>query len=488
MRKALVTLLALLLVCGALPAQSMAEDPTTIVIFQNTGKLSAAGATGSTEEAYKMVQDKILEETGILVEVIVPPTGSGAEKLNAMLASRQEMDVFQGSWVTYYDAVQPVTELLDEYGENILAAWSEDTVRSLTRQGEIIGMPRQIAPARAYPTYVRQDWLDKLGLAAPTTIEEMEAMLKAFLEEDPAGNGQTIPMGTYLPGLNGGLSAAFTGKGYGNYLDAEDNRIKPVELLPGYRDFIEKMAEWYDKGYMYVESFTTDRARYNELIIQGNFGSFVYWASLVPLQYPYMLDAYPEAKYVLTDLASDKGFAETHVNASPNAMLIPRYSEKAEAVVKLANWAYADVENHLTMEMGIEGVHWNWVDKEKGLIEQVENSGYMGDFVITMGITETWFSFDDPLRAMQNEWLRGPAQDMSRTQSADDWFVIYDTALIDEAAPMRADIKRMLEEEVIKFITGVRDLSEWDMFIEELYAIGLDAYIDAHTAQYNEFI
>ena len=37
---------------------------------------------------------------------------------------------------------------------------------------------------------IRQDWLDKLGLKAPTTIDEFEEVIRAFTEDDPDGNGQ----------------------------------------------------------------------------------------------------------------------------------------------------------------------------------------------------------------------------------------------------------------------------------------------------------
>jgi hypothetical protein len=36
----------------------------------------------------------------------------------------------------------------------------------------------------------------------------------------------------------------------------------------------------------------------------------------------------------------------------------------------------------------------------------------------------------------------------------------------------------------IKFITGVRPLSEWGDFIDTLYQAGLNDWMDAHTEQY----
>ncbi|MFR6331699.1 MAG: extracellular solute-binding protein [Eisenbergiella sp.] len=59
---------------------------------------------------------------------------------------------------------------------------------------------------------IRQDWLDKLGLKAPTTLDEFEEVIRAFTEQDPDGNGKkdtyglltqatvfTIPDGLRIP-------------------------------------------------------------------------------------------------------------------------------------------------------------------------------------------------------------------------------------------------------------------------------------------------
>jgi putative aldouronate transport system substrate-binding protein len=37
--------------------------------------------------------------------------------------------------------------------------------------------------------WVRQDWLDKLGLEGPQTIDDIESIARAFIEQDPDGNG-----------------------------------------------------------------------------------------------------------------------------------------------------------------------------------------------------------------------------------------------------------------------------------------------------------
>ena len=67
-----------------------------------------------------------------------------------------------------------------------------------------------------------------------------------------------------------------------------------------------------------------------------------------------------------------------------------------------------------------------------------------------------------------------------------DYGVVYDADVIAEEIPMMSDIERMIDEELVKFISGTRDMSEWESFIDGLYDIGLDTYIDVYAKQYNE--
>jgi putative aldouronate transport system substrate-binding protein len=73
---------------------------------------------------------------------------------------------------------------------------------------------------------IRKDWLDKLGLEAPTNPEELLAVAKAFTEEDPDGNGQDD---TY------GLGGFIVGPGLGNRFDF----IMGAYGVPGVWNFLD---------------------------------------------------------------------------------------------------------------------------------------------------------------------------------------------------------------------------------------------------------
>ena len=79
--------------------------------------------------------------------------------------------------------------------------------------------------------------------------------------------------------------------------------------------------------------------------------------------------------------------------------------------------------------------------------------------------------------------MRGPLLDLERTVLPDTYDVIMKNAELQEAVPNLEDIKRMIEEETVKFITGIRPLSEYEAFQNELMEIGMEDYIDELTRQ-----
>ena len=101
-----------------------------------------------------------------------------------------------------------LTKLIDKHGKNYKAALEKISKEDReyiqekavnTNTGEIYAMPLAVCPAyddTQSLMYINQDWLNKLGLQAPTNIEELRKVLTAFKTQDPNGNGQPdeIPM------------------------------------------------------------------------------------------------------------------------------------------------------------------------------------------------------------------------------------------------------------------------------------------------------
>lgn len=100
--------------------------------------------------------------------------------------------------------------------------------------------------------YIRQDWLDNLGLEMPETVDELYDVLVAFKEQDANGNGNPddeIPMAT----KNGikQLYYLMTGFGYDTnslwYTD-DNGEVHYAAVEDQYKDMLAFLNKCYSEG------------------------------------------------------------------------------------------------------------------------------------------------------------------------------------------------------------------------------------------------
>ncbi|MHA6480989.1 type 2 periplasmic-binding domain-containing protein [Paenibacillus sp. strain BS8-2] len=144
--------------------------------------------------------------------------------------------------------------------------------------------------------WIRQDWLDELGLKAPATFEELETVLQAFVDKKPGGVNNIIPLGLSLGagGNNPNPFAGWLGEStwvfgpYGTipyqWLE-KDGQLVHGSTLPEMKDGLAKLNEWYDKGFISQEAGLHDENKLAELIGQGRVGMVVapYWLPNWPI-------------------------------------------------------------------------------------------------------------------------------------------------------------------------------------------------------------
>lgn len=161
---------------------------------------------------------------------------------------------------------------------------------------QLLGLPIYSGGDGTNPVlWIRQDWLDKLKLKAPTTIEEFEAVMDAFTTQDPDGNNKNDTFGFSFSARNGFSNwmsdvsfvfGAFTGKFIpGAWQKAEDGSLKYGSVQPEIKQGLGKLNEWYKKGYLDPELAAVDEVKATESFIQGKSGMIAapFWASGWPL-------------------------------------------------------------------------------------------------------------------------------------------------------------------------------------------------------------
>lgn len=142
--------------------------------------------------------------------------------------------------------------------------------------------------------FIRQDWLDKLGLDAPETLEELEMVMDAFVNEDPDGNGLDDTYGLAVS-LRDSLkptqaTASWVFGAFGTipeqWNEAEDGSLEYGSINPGAKQALEVLNRWVDKGYIHREAGLHDQSKAAELFTSGRAGIIAgpYWMDRTPLK------------------------------------------------------------------------------------------------------------------------------------------------------------------------------------------------------------
>lgn len=196
--------------------------------------------------------------------------------------------------------VKDIGQDFENYASERIKKIYDDNSSALNqvKQGEqLLGLPIFSGGDGTNPVlWVRQDWLDKLNLKAPTTIDEFEAVMDAFTNQDPDGNGKKDTFGFSLSARNGFsnwmsdvsfIFGAYTGKFIpGTWQKADDGSLKYGSVQPEIKTGLGKLQEWYKKGYLDPELAAIDEVKATESFIQGKSGMIAapFWAYGWPLK------------------------------------------------------------------------------------------------------------------------------------------------------------------------------------------------------------
>ena len=353
----------------------MAEDGVVDVYVWPS--IALVRPEGSDPEKYKEVQDYITEQLGIRPNGFVPPPGAaGRERLNLMLSSQTEqLDMFTGDWTQYKAAIMPITDLLEEHGQNILTAFPDATWSGMKdANGDIWGIPRLGLMGHTWNfTWFREDWINDLGLpfdSEQMTIDQLESNMAAFREANP----DAVLVTNNLGSLEGCLLGAWSQYGRSRWYDESDGQIKPHQLQPGYEAFLGKMNEWWNNGWFHKEVFAN--MDFEEVLRSGNMGIHCGWYSRMTIlgQRIFLEDVIPGMDFIFPlKMVGPMGLAGTNNANMTQAYMIPANSPVAKEVIQFVNWQYDPVrDNAVTAHYGIQGKDWDWVDETKEQVHRYD--------------------------------------------------------------------------------------------------------------------
>ncbi len=282
MRKLVCLVLTAMLLLGVVTV-TQAEIPTDLNHLDL--KIALYEFTSFDDPLGKAIEDKFnVSITPILLE------GDINAQLRLWATSGELPDVFATTTIADGSRLWDFIDqgLIRSIPEEMLAKYPYTEAKTLRNEGvklvkeltgEIYIIPRPESATNMWTAtqnymVARNDWMEKLGIEAPNTMDELYELLRAFTFDDPDGNGQDD---TY--GLTGNYAQLYVSFGaYPGYWIEKDGKY-----IPGYLDE-EPMVEalsWFRK--IYSEGILDPELATNDSkFAQGTFGAYLrnldeYW-------------------------------------------------------------------------------------------------------------------------------------------------------------------------------------------------------------------
>ena len=509
MKKLLALLLALtmaLSVTAALaevtyPIDTKGEDVTLTVFCVN--KVSNYAANYNDVPFFQ----KLEEQTGIHIEFIHPAASGLQETMNLLFLGDDLPDIilcgnlynggeFQGVADGYFLDLAPY---LPEYAPDYWAYVSADdeTYRQVANAEGVIPCFHIVKPV-ADPPYqyfmLRQDMLDELDAEIPTTIAEFEQLFDKMLAKG------IVP---YMPASNGyekQIMGAFDViRDF--YLNA-DGQIVYGQVQPQFKEYLELMHSWYEKGYISKDFTAATSSNTNTLFDTGVIGTYVaavvatynrgQSAGFEVVSAPYMR-LEPEQQLHWEDYNITTITPHNEANA-----VITTTCKYPEIAVQWMNYCYTEAGANLA-NWGTEGETYTVDENGKKvytdlLLNNETMSTSQASYFYKMHV---WPKMQEPDVVCHADLLKSEGALNSRLAWANDSYVDSSYVLptlalsadaLNAKTEIMSEITTFVDEMTLKFITGEASLDDFDAFTAQVWDSGLQDVLDIMTAAYEEYM
>lgn len=457
------------------------------------------------------------EQTGVKIDFQVYSSGELESALSVRLTSGMNLpDITQlpPSWTNtgvmkYVDegVIIDLTDLIDQYAPNIKALMEEDpylAAQMIAPDGRIYSVMDVMYPINEVVPIsfiIRRDWLEKLNLEVPTTVDDFYNVLHAFATQDPNGNGKADEIPLIVNEVDG--TVGYFGTGFGlPYTAINDNVyafdeegnctfLFATEEAKATLEFVNKL---YNDGLIYKE-LTNDVSVVESLIAQNLVGCYpgqpVDWLSRAN-----SLTSETNGDWIMIAPPVDENGHTAISKRFPTGMYygISADCKNPELAIKWIDYIGFSAEANFIKDFGIEGKTFVYdEDGEPQFTDYIMNNpdGYSPhDAMRTVGGAPSVLVFDTP----ENYLMKFAGSTVYDCIIALQPYMVDANPLIlpsqEESAAYSEvwpDIQVYYKEMFARFISGSESLDNFDGFVETMNDIGLDKVLEIKSNQMHRY-
>lgn len=436
------------------------------------------------------------------------PTGQGCdEKRNLLFAANELPDIFlranlSNTDIAHYGQQEqmliPLEDLIDAHAPNLKSIFEQyPEVKSTVTaaDGHIYSLPsiRLASSGRSEKIWINKEWLAKLNLKAPASIDELFTVLRAFRDNDPNGNGKKdeIPLGLRDIGM---VYSTFSGsfgleQQMGYQINIKDDQVNIWLTDDRFKELLQFLNQLYSEKLLWQDFYAGDIPNWRSNLSQALIGMFFIQASDPFLQ---VEDQFTGMNPIIGP-HGDQIYSATGPIAAPiGTFAISRVNKNPEAAIRWVDYFYSE-EGSKFFQYGVEGETYTMKDGQPVINDSIKNDsrGFMaalGEVNLVPGgsfphvVTNTYGNIVENEKVLEvNEFIKDYLPETVYGPP------IFDKGTSDRIIPIKADIDKYVRESVAKFIIGEIGFDKWDEYVATLNKMKIGelekAYQDAYDAK-----
>ncbi len=506
---------------GQTNGDASGKDGITTFTFSKSSFPSVTLPDGQTPDN-NVVLDYIRDN--YQVDMVLDWQAEGSEynnKLSLNIASGSLPDIFYcNDYRTFLQLAQNglLADLTDIYDDNISEtikgidkSYNGRNFEPVTVDGRIMAIPAGNLDGQQDVLWLRKDWLDNLGLKVPKTIEDLEKILDAFVNDDPDGNGKKDTVGLIVDatrpvaGYNHpfGLEPVFYAmNAYPNYwMENEQGEVYYGSTGGEVKETLALLRDWYKKGLIDKQFATRIGSGETEaMFTSGQAGAYF---GAVHSNY---IDAFtnnPDIELVAVNAPLDGSGKYNYVLPSPMAAMLcisAKCSDPAKAVeiIGIGNDLYRGFDekaNEIFNAAGIAAssngrravfpqgsVTYDYFDIIKKLGKAVQEQIDTGSYTEYEGMTQ----YDKDQVILASQFADGSGKNEVSFKAYYYRYIgsslLDDPALnpleaayyytTDSSASLQTELDTLEQEMYLSIIIGEKDMDYFDEFVSKWNSIG----------------
>lgn len=364
-----------------------------------------------------------------------------------------------------------LTSYINDYPN--MSKFPKESWENTSIDGKNFGIPRvrPLEGSAAFPL-VRKDWLDQLGLKAPTDMDELYEVMKAFTEQDPDGNKKkdTIGFSGFVTpegmGTLGWVENVFNGSN-GNW-KLSDGKLIDTTLEEGTRESLIWLNKAFKEGLIAPDFPTLKHSQVREMITTNKAGIFAdamkpSWlltgqmrktnseADVLPLAY---LEG-PFGKFVPKD------------TGAYGMYVIPKTVSESKMKKILEFMDYGATEQGMMLaSFGFKDVHYTVENDVIIPTEQAskDNVGVFSHLFANLDKYERGYQTGIPADFLKRN--KEIIDERAKHSIPNPAFGLHS----DTAVKVGNDYAKKIQDKKVKIIMGREPITAWDEFVEKLKA------------------